>query len=215
MNRTDVALVLAAKRGSSDALGALFDRYWPVVWRAAYAITGQRELANDAAQDAFLRAAAALEKFDHRRPLEPWLVRIAVNRAIDLLRVQRRLVAIDEAEEPAVFDEPALDDELIASVSRLDPERRAVIALHYWFDYTTPEIAEVLGDSPRNGRLTTEPSTDRPQAVPGGPECLTSSNAVCGRPTTACPARPTRRRRSLAKASSRLSRLAGPHVGAP
>ena len=54
-------------------------------------------------------------------------------------------MAIDEAEEPAVFDEPALDDELLASVARLDPDRRAVIALHYWLDYTTPEIAEVLG----------------------------------------------------------------------
>jgi RNA polymerase sigma-70 factor (ECF subfamily) len=145
MRRTDVALVLAAKRGSSDALGALFDRYWPVAWRAAYAVTGQRELANDAAQDAFLRAAGALERFDHRKPFEPWLVRIVVNRAIDLTRVQRRLVAIDEADEPVVFDEPAFDDELLASVSRLDPERRAVVALHYWLDYTTPEIAEVLG----------------------------------------------------------------------
>jgi len=145
MNRADVALVLAAKRGSSDALGALFDRYWPVVWRAAYAVTGQRELANDAAQDAFLRAAGALAGFDHRRPLEPWLVRIVVNRALDLLRVQRRLVSIEEGEEAAVFDEPTLDDELIASVARLDPDRRAVVALHYWLDYTTPEIAEVLG----------------------------------------------------------------------
>jgi RNA polymerase sigma-70 factor (ECF subfamily) len=68
-----------------------------------------------------------------------------VNRSIDLLRSQRRLVSLDEADEPAGFDEPTLDDELLASVSRLDPDRRAVVALHYWFDYTTPEIAEVLG----------------------------------------------------------------------
>jgi RNA polymerase sigma-70 factor, ECF subfamily len=145
MSRADVALILAAKGGSSDALAALFDRYWPAVWRAAYAVSGQRELANDAAQDAFLRAAGALSSFDHRRPLQPWLVRIAVNRAIDLLRVQRRLVSIEESDDPAAFDEPTLDDELLVSVGRLDPERRAVVALHYWFDYTTPEIAEVLG----------------------------------------------------------------------
>jgi RNA polymerase sigma-70 factor (ECF subfamily) len=145
MNRADAALVLAAKRGSSDALGSLFDRYWPAVWRAAYAVTGQRELASDAAQDAFLRAAGALARFDHGRPLEPWLVRIAVNRALDLVRAQRRLAPLDEAGEPAGFDEPAFDDELLASIGRLDPGRRAVVALHYWFDYTTPEIAEVLG----------------------------------------------------------------------
>jgi RNA polymerase sigma-70 factor, ECF subfamily len=143
MNRSDAALVLAAKRGSSDALGALFDRHWPAVWRAAYALTGQRELANDAAQDAFLRAAASLDSFDVRRPLAPWLIRIVVNRSIDLLRVQRRLVSMEEAAEE-IFDEPMLDDELMRSVGRLDPDRRAVVALHYWFDYTTPEIAEVL-----------------------------------------------------------------------
>ncbi len=145
MEAADSALVLAAKEGSSDALGRLFDRHWPAVWRTAYSVTGQRELANDAAQDTFLRVAGALPRFDHRRPLEPWLLRIAVNRAIDLLRAQRRLVSVDELEEPAVFDEPFADETVRESVARLDPERRAVVALHYWFDYTTAEIAEVLG----------------------------------------------------------------------
>lgn len=145
MHRPDAALVLAARRGSADALGALFDRYWRVVWRAAYAVTGERELANDAAQDTFLRAAGALDRFDVRKPLQPWLVRIAVNCALDLVRRRRRLVPIEEAGERAAFEEPALDDELLSSLALLDPERRAVVALHYWFDYTTPEIAEMLG----------------------------------------------------------------------
>jgi RNA polymerase sigma-70 factor (ECF subfamily) len=135
MEAADSALVLAAKEGSTDALGRLFDRHWPAVWRTAYSVTGQRELANDAAQDTFLRVAGALPRFDHRRPLEPWL----------LLRAQRRLVAVDEVEEPAVFDEPFADETVRESVARLDPERRAVVALHYWFDYTTAEIAEVMG----------------------------------------------------------------------
>jgi RNA polymerase sigma-70 factor (ECF subfamily) len=142
---TDADLVLAAQRGSRDALGRIFDRHWPRVWRAAYATAGDRELASDAAQDAFLRAASALHRFDVRRPLEPWLVRIAVNRAIDLVRARRRLVAEDLADEQFVFDEALPDEELQEALARLGPERRAVIALHYWFDYTTPEIAEVLG----------------------------------------------------------------------
>ena len=141
---TDAQLVLAARRGSREALGQIFDRHWPRVWRAAYATCGDRELANDAAQDAFLRAASALRGFDAHRPLEPWLVRIAVNRAIDLLRRERRLVALEEREEPFAFDAPPADEELAEALQALGPERRAVIALHYWLDYTTPEIAEVL-----------------------------------------------------------------------
>jgi RNA polymerase sigma-70 factor, ECF subfamily len=142
---TDADLVLAARRGSPEAFGLIFDRHWRRVWRAAYATAGERELANDAAQDAFLQAAAALDRFDHRRPLEPWLVRIAVNRALDLVRQRRRLVAAELADEGYAFDEPLPDEELREAVARLDPERRAVIALHYWLDYTTPEIADVLG----------------------------------------------------------------------
>jgi RNA polymerase sigma-70 factor, ECF subfamily len=125
-------------------LGAIFDRHWPRVWRAAYAVAGDRELANDAAQDAFIRAGAALHRFDRRRQLEPWLVRIAVNRAIDLLRARRREAA-EELPEALAFEPPLPDEELRSALRRLGPERRAVIALHYWFDYTTPEIAEVLG----------------------------------------------------------------------
>ena len=51
----------------------------------------------------------------------------------------------DSADEQFGFDEPLPDDELHEALTRLGPERRAVIALHYWLDYTTPEIAEVLG----------------------------------------------------------------------
>jgi len=140
----DGALVEAARRGSSDALGRLFDRHWHRIWRAAYAVSGQRELASDAAQDAFLRATAALDRFDTRRPFAPWLTRIAVNRALDLVRAQRRQVPASEADEPHAFDAPLPDEELRAALERLSPERRAVVALHYWLDYTTPEIAELL-----------------------------------------------------------------------
>jgi len=140
----DANLVLAAQRGSREALGAIFDRYWPRVWRAAYATAGDRELANDAAQDAFLRAVSALHRFDRRLPLEPWLVRIAVNRTIDLLRRERRLLPEQAADARFALDAPPADEELTEALRALGPERRAVIALHYWFDYTTPQIAEVL-----------------------------------------------------------------------
>jgi len=126
-------------------LGEIFDRHWQRVWRAAYAVSGDRELASDAAQDAFVRAGAALHRFDRRRPLEPWLVRIAVNRAIDLVRARRREAGDGELPETLVFDPPLADETLHGALRRLGPERRAVIALHYWLDYTTPEIAEVLG----------------------------------------------------------------------
>src|SRR5881392_2874244 len=90
--RSDAKLVELARTGSRDAAAEIFSRHWRPAWRAAYAITGRRELADDVAQDAFERAFAALSRFDERRPFAPWLHRIVVNRCLDLLRSERRLV---------------------------------------------------------------------------------------------------------------------------
>src|SRR2546421_3827053 len=88
--RSDAKLAELARTGSRDAAAELFARHWRPAWRAAYAITGRRELADDVAQDAFERAFAALARFDERRPVAPWLHRVVANRCLDLLRAERR-----------------------------------------------------------------------------------------------------------------------------
>jgi RNA polymerase sigma-70 factor, ECF subfamily len=119
----------------------LFRRHWRDVWRAAYALTSRRELANDVAQEAFVRAVAHGDRFDPARPFRPWVTKIAVNLAIDELRRERRLGA--HAREPAA-EAPNVDDAVVRAVARLEPERRAIVVLHYWLDFTTPEIAQLL-----------------------------------------------------------------------
>src|SRR4051794_14303866 len=102
--RSDRLLVRAACAGDRDAAGVLFGRYWQSAWRVAYGVTGRRALADDVAADAFERAFAALGRFDERRAFLPWLHRIVVNRALDLLRAERRLVGsepLEDAEAPA------------------------------------------------------------------------------------------------------------------
>src|SRR2546426_9388330 len=84
-----------APRVSGGGAGSLSPRHWRAAWRAAYVVTGRRELADDVAQDAFERAFGALSRFDERRPFGPWLHRIVVNRCVDLLRTERRLVGGD------------------------------------------------------------------------------------------------------------------------
>src|SRR5438876_9017166 len=101
--RSDARLVELARYGSRDEAGELFTRHWRAAWRAAYVITGRREFADDVAQDAFERAFAALSRFDESRPFGPWLHRIVVNRCLDLLRTERRLVAGDEALAPPAW----------------------------------------------------------------------------------------------------------------
>lgn len=142
---TDRVLVQRARRGSRAAAGELFERHWPAAWRAAYAITGRRDTAEDVAQDGFERAFKALDRFDAARPFAPWLHRIVVNRALDVVRKDRRLVALDAVPETPVWDGPGGGEgDLLTALSELVPDRRAVCVLRYGLDYSPAEIAELL-----------------------------------------------------------------------
>jgi RNA polymerase sigma-70 factor (ECF subfamily) len=143
---TDAELVEQALAGSHDAAGELFRRYWLSSWRAAFAVTGRRAAADDVAQEAFQRAFGALSRFDSRRPFGAWLHRIVVNRALDVVRSERRLVPLDQRENGVggSLDEQVRDEDVLAALARLDPGRRAVVALRYWLDYSPAEIADLL-----------------------------------------------------------------------
>ena len=84
------ALLKGAQRGSEAAVEELFRRHWPHTHRAAYLVVRDAAAAEDIAQEAFLSALGALDRFDRRRPFAPWLHRIAVNRAIDWSRARAR-----------------------------------------------------------------------------------------------------------------------------
>ena len=142
--RSDAKLVELARRGARDAAGELFSRHWPAAWRAAYAVTGRRAMADDVAQDAFERAFAALSRFDERRPFAPWLHRIVVNRSLDLLRSERRLVGDAELANLEWRDLEAGDQELLTLVGGLSLQRRIVVVLRYGLGYSPSAIADLL-----------------------------------------------------------------------
>jgi RNA polymerase sigma-70 factor, ECF subfamily len=151
-------LVREAQRGSAEALEVLFRRHWTGAYRAAWVVMRDAAAAEDVAQEAFLAAVRALDRFDRRRPFAPWLHRIVVNRAIDTARSRalRREVDAAAAQDAAADRAPEpLSDELTAALAELGPEHRAVIALRYLLDYTPGEIAALL-ELPRgtvNSRL--------------------------------------------------------------
>ncbi len=144
--QSDAELVGRAREGSRDAAAELFARHWPDAWRVARAVTGRRDMADDVAQDAFERAFAALGRFDRRRPFAPWLHRIVVNRSLDLIRSERRLVGPDALErlEGAWRDQAGEDRLLLEAVAGLSPQRRVVIVLRYGLGHSPAAIAELL-----------------------------------------------------------------------
>src|SRR4051812_6324352 len=155
--RRERAWIRAAQSGSEEGMEALFRAHWSPAHRAAFLIVDDAAAAEDIAQEAFLAALRALDRFDRRRPFGPWLHRIVVNRAIDWSRARalRREVA-DEIEPEAPPQEAVgWSEDVVSALSVLDPDQRAVVVLRHLLEYTPGEIAKLL-EVPRgtvNSRL--------------------------------------------------------------
>jgi RNA polymerase sigma-70 factor, ECF subfamily len=153
--RDERGRVRGAQRGSVSDLEALFRTHWPRAFRAAYLVTHDRAAAEDIAQESFLAAIRALDRFDRRRPFGPWLHRIAVNRAIDWTRARALRGEVELADTVPAPEQSRPDDATLAALARLSPEHRAVIVMRYLLEFTPGEIATAL-DLPRgtvNSRL--------------------------------------------------------------
>ena len=148
--RDERAWVRGAQSGSVPDLEALFRAHWPRAYRAAYLVVHDAAAAEDIAQEGFLAAVRALDRFDRRRPFGPWLHRIVVNRAIDWARA--RSLRREVGDEPLAGAEGPQDrpgnpypEELASALAGLAPEHRAVIVLRHLLEYTPGEIARMLG----------------------------------------------------------------------
>jgi RNA polymerase sigma-70 factor, ECF subfamily len=162
-SRHERAWVRGARAGRAADVEALFRHHWPLAYRAAYLVVHDAAAAEDIAQEAFLAALRALDRFDRRRPFGPWLHRIVVNRAIDWARARTLRAEITDdgtiERAAAVRERAGAGDSdaraLAGGLAALSPEHRAVIVLRHLLDYTPGEIAELL-ELPRgtvNSRL--------------------------------------------------------------
>jgi len=129
----DAALIVRARRGEPQAYRALLDRHRDSVLRLTRNYTAQDDDAQDLAQEAFIGAFAALDRFDVARPFRPWLLRLALNKCRDWSRRRavRRLFGFalptDTAHEVA-SDAPDPERQA-ADAQALDHARAAIAAL--------------------------------------------------------------------------------------
>jgi RNA polymerase sigma-70 factor, ECF subfamily len=146
--------VAQALAGSQSAFEQIVRRYQRPVIRLIARITGDRALAEDLAQETFVKAFRSLAAFDATRPLASWLFRIAHNTALDAIRRSRKAAASsgtprdgDLAAPPAAdpVEREALGRALQAALARLRPEFRAAIVLRYEEGLSFDDIASVMG----------------------------------------------------------------------
>lgn len=117
--RDDVTLVRSAKQGDMAAFEELVNRHTDMILRVAMHITNLREDAEEAAQDAFLKAFQHLQSFEERARFSTWLTRIAVNEALIRLRRPQRTRTVSINSEADEFR--SLGDEIVDG--RPNPEQ--------------------------------------------------------------------------------------------
>jgi RNA polymerase sigma factor (sigma-70 family) len=153
----EAALVARATRGDHQAYATLVRPHERVAYRVAAAITGWNADAEEATQNAFVKAHRSLPRFRVGAAFRPWLLRIVVNEAHNVLRAERRHARLEvrAREQHAVaieaVDEAVLEREeverVIAALARLPDADRVAVVLRYFAELPDQEAAELVGTS--------------------------------------------------------------------
>jgi RNA polymerase sigma-70 factor, ECF subfamily len=161
----DRTAISRLKQGDFQALDALVTRYQVPAVHSAYLIVRDRSLAEDLAQNAFLKAAEHIHQFDEERPFAPWFFRIVVNDAIKLAKKQKRSVSLDEQmdgevesiaawlKDPSLPPEQILEQKemrtfILDAVGALTPEQRAVIVMRYFLELSEADMSSKMDRPP-------------------------------------------------------------------
>jgi RNA polymerase sigma-70 factor (ECF subfamily) len=176
-------LIFLARRGDGAAWETLMREHQQAVFRLAYLLLGDADEAEDVAQETFIRAYRALERFDASRPLRPWLLRIASNLASNQRRsigryfgALQRLVLLDpEAGARARGEQPDAESasrpspeeahSLWQAVRRLSQPDQEIIYLRYFLDLSEAEAATALEVPPGTVKSRTHRALGRLRAV--------------------------------------------------
>jgi len=166
------------KGGDIVGLRLLVEQYQVEAIQAACLITGDRAIAEDIVQAAFLRVFDKIQGFDETRPFRPWFIRIVVNDAIKTAIRQSRTVplsddgnadyehvlqslAVNIREPEDTVEQEELVTEMRQAITRLSPCQRAAIVLHYFLNLNTAEVAEQLNCAPGTIRWHLSVARDR------------------------------------------------------
>jgi RNA polymerase sigma-70 factor (ECF subfamily) len=153
----DHGLISSARRGDVGAFEELVRRHQDVAFRTAYLILRDADAAEDAAQEAMVKAYRAIGRFREGSAFRPWLLKIVSNQALTVVRSNRRLGRAMEraAAEPPAFadvDAAVIDRErarlIWLALQSLKEHERVAVYLRYFLGLPERELAEYLGCAP-------------------------------------------------------------------
>ena len=169
----DAEIVARVLEGDVDAYALLVTRYRPRLSRYALRMLGNREDAQEALQDAFVRAYRALGRCDDPDRFGAWLFRILVNRCrtAGARRTRRWRTVIEdegallEASVPAVAERAVWREEIDRALDRLDPDQREAFLLKHVEDLSYEEMSGITGAGVSALKMRVKRACDRLRAL--------------------------------------------------
>jgi RNA polymerase sigma-70 factor (ECF subfamily) len=156
LQKPDLMLVEAACDGDVDSFTELCRRYYPAMVAIAHSVIGDRDLAEDVAQQTFAKAVRKMPQLKNKSKFAAWLAVICRNVALDLARTRETHQNADDLSMMAAKTrENDISDIVKEAINRLSAPTREVIFLRYYDGMTYEQISAVLGISEQaiNGRL--------------------------------------------------------------
>ncbi|MGI6340537.1 MAG: RNA polymerase sigma factor [Bacteroidales bacterium] len=160
--KEDTYYIRQVLNGNINSFAGLVDRHKDRVFNLAFRITGNREEAEEVAQDAFLKAYRSLGSFRMNSLFSTWLYKIVYNTAISFIRTRKKTaLSLDEFPAGIKDFEYENPDEIKAeqeyrnylvnfAMQKLSEEERAVISLYYYEELSSEEISVITGTSRNN-----------------------------------------------------------------
>ena len=149
LDSEDLDLVRQTLAGRADAFGVLVSRYQKVMYTVALRMLGNTADAQDATQEAFIKAYQRLASFDSHYRFYSWMYRILVNECLNVNRAHRPEETLEDGagEGGTPFDttlESERSEQIQMALLRLTPEYRTVVVLRHFAGQSYSEIAEAL-----------------------------------------------------------------------
>jgi len=163
-----------ARRGDARAYESLVQEHQAIAFRTAYLITGSAADAEEAAQEAFVRAWLALKRFRQGAEFRPWLLAIVANEARNRVRNRRRREGLAERaahelswQAPSADPASPVDGRLREALAALPERDRSVLACRFVLDLGEQETAAVLGVARGTVKSRTARALERLRATLG------------------------------------------------
>ena len=164
-NKTDTIYIHRILGGDTGAFAYLVEKYQDMVYTLACKILGNKEDAEDAAQEAFVKCYRALKNYNGHASFSTWLYKITYNHALDILKKntgKRHTIKWKSELEPDMMQHQYFDEKidlkeiqllLKEAIHHLSPDDQVIITLYYYEDLPLRDIAEIIGIRENNVKI--------------------------------------------------------------